>query len=140
MTQFINQQKGVRPSPAPILKKTLRTQVIPTSDPGQVAVVAQEEQPSTGLPLPLVQRKIDSNGTLEPMEVADIDPLESFAGLNALVTKTAANKPMTARKARQKEAESEIISRPVIRGADEVTSKLMRGGANAEKAIRPNHQ
>ncbi len=92
------------------------------------------------MPIPLIQRKIDSNGTLEPMEVADIDPLESFAGLNALVAKNSVSKPMTARKARQKEAETEVINRPVIRGVDEATSKLLRGGGNAAKAVKPQHQ
>ncbi len=142
VTQFINQQKGFKPQPQPSsLKRALRTQMLPTNEPGQIAVVSQEEEhPASGLPIPLIQRKIDSNGTLEPMEVADIDPLESFAGLNALVAKNSVSKPMTARKARQKEAETEVINRPVIRGVDEATSKLLRGGGNAAKAVKPQHQ
>lgn len=99
----------------------------------QLAPAAQVAQ--HGLPLPNISRTMDSHGTLEPMAVAEINPLENFSNLGMLVAPSG----RSMRKQRQAEATEEVINRPVIRGANEEISKMMRGGGNAEKAIKAKH-
>lgn len=139
LAEVDSQLSGFRKTgPAPVVKKPLRTSVIPTGG-GQVAVAMQEEAPQMGLPLPKNQRTMNEEGTLEPMEVADIDPLQSLSAVSAIADRVSATKPTSVKKQKQKQAEEEIINRPVIRGVDEATARMLRGG-NSEKTIKPRHQ
>lgn len=139
VTQFLSQQRVVRPSVQP-KRSPLRTSVLPGSEPGQAMITVEDaNRPQTGLPLPMIQRTTDNNGTLEPMAVADISPIENFSAIEALASRVSINKSTGVRKQRQKAAEEEVINRPVIRGVDEQTAKSLRG-ANEGKAIRSNHR
>jgi hypothetical protein len=62
--------------------------------------------------MPLIQRTTDANGTLEPMAVADISPIENFSAIEALASKVSVSKPTGVRKQRQRAAEEEVINRP----------------------------
>lgn len=137
VNNHLNQHRAIRSPVIPPKRTGLRTSSLPVGD-GQVAVVAQSDHAAVpgGLPMPMIQRTMDNNGTLEPLEVADIDPLENLGSLAAIASKNIVAKPQSARRARQQKAQEEIISRPVIRAKTVEESAMLRGGGNPEKGFR----
>jgi hypothetical protein len=74
------------------------------------------------------------------MEVADVDPLESLSeleGISEAVPTPGEAKVQreSLKKQRREAAKNDVISRPVIRGADEETARMLRG-SNSDKVIK----
>jgi hypothetical protein len=142
VTQFIVSQKIISNTSSK-QSKSIRTTVLPQSD-GSAAVLLDdppvdlEPDPSPAanvLPVPNIQRKSDENGNLEPiLDIADMNPLESLGGIESIVTK-----PKTKSKSTRKKPPVEKYDRPVIRGANEETSKALRGQGDQSKSIKSNH-
>lgn len=98
-----------------------------------------QQKSKTLLPQPIIERKVNDQGQLEPMDIADVNPLESLSELEgaseAVPTgEETKEKKELLKKKRRDQAKEEVASRQVIHG-DEKMAKMLRG-ANTEKSIK----
>jgi hypothetical protein len=151
LVQTLTQYRQYHQSRVPATRAPqFRSGSMPTGNvmPANGGFVMQDPLPQAaqvsqfGLPLPTPTRKMDSQGTLEPMAVVDMNPLQNFSNIEMLVSRNPhSQQPVGGgvRRQRQSAASEEIVNRPVIRGADEQTARMLRGGGNSEKSIKSRH-
>jgi|AntRauTorckE6833_2_1112554.scaffolds.fasta_scaffold00824_14 hypothetical protein len=135
VTDFLGQQKAFKPTPA----RSLRSPQAPPSFNATAPTPGAQSQPSyaSGLPIPNIdgssQEYAEQVGP-EPLVTSNTAPLQSFAGMERLAENTSSDRPN--KKTRKNELDADMMSRPVIRSADEATSAMLRGGSNPEKTAR----
>jgi len=124
--------EGAKKTPEP--KKVQENR--PVQPPVNTTVVVNRDVEEDDLVLPEIDGEVEGDvedGGVEqpePMEVAEVEPLTTFAGMEELADKVSTAKPKVAA-----EEEEEIISRPVIRTNNETEAAILRGG-NKEKSIK----
>jgi len=139
---FANGQKFNKPQmhPPAMQQNTYSSHRTPNnilkSESGSTAVITSDEPAPGSLPLPKIHRKVTEEGILEPMEVADIRPLQNLSQIDSILP------PEKVVKSTRKKSEvipEEAYNRPVIRAADEESSRMMRGGPSGNAKVRPRH-
>lgn len=131
VTQFLHAQKLSQPAPSSPrppanIPSHPQPSVMPTGTPGQVAVALQDpgaSQHSLGskLPKPMIQRKVDEHGTVEPMPVSDVQPLQTFSGngMDGLSVVRPPVRSVPVEETMSQEDLDAMRSRPVVRSTKE---------------------
>ena len=150
VTQFLDSQKKepitskksevIVPQRPEVVQKEATDQLENTRENTRV-IPAAEPVVSGKLPIPIIQRKADANGVLEPLELSDMNPLESLGEVNITGNLVDNSKSKSIREKRREKAfaKQETFNRPVLHG-DEATSKALRGEGNESKSIKQKHQ
>lgn len=116
-----SQSLNVAPSPGTLVQSNKYPLLKSSSKMGEKLTLPDLGGGSVGI-------EVDASNGPEPMEVADVNPLQSFTNLGQLGERVSKGP-------KKKKVDEEIISRPVIRGASEEESRLIRSG-NEEKVIK----
>ena len=137
VTDFLNQQRISKPV---VAAKQFRSGA--SNAPAIERNLAQSKHSYGNSSLPVPQIGASEENQYVGIELADTEPLESFGGLEKIAEGVSVARPKhkVASTKRKKQIEEEVITRPVIRGATEEMSKMLRGGPNPDKSFRSNHR